>query len=66
MFRVIYICSECFFTILMVNNKKKCQNNVRMVWAQKEVIMCCFVTFASFRVKIPKLFIVIFLSRAAK
>jgi len=50
----------------MVNNKKKCQNNVRMVWAQKEVIMCCFVTFASFRVKIPKLFIVIFLSRAAK
>jgi len=27
------------------------KNNVRMIWVQKEVIMCWFVPFASFRAK---------------
>jgi len=47
----------------MGNNKKMSENNVRMVWVQKEVIMCWFVTFASLRAKLPKLLTVIFLSR---
>ena len=51
MFRVMYIYSERFLTILIGNNKKMSENNVRMVWVQKEVIMCWFVTFASFRAK---------------
>jgi len=50
-FRVMYICSEHFLTILMVNNKKMSRNNVWTVWVQKEVIMCWFVTVASFRAK---------------
>jgi len=58
----MYICSERFLTILMGNNKIMSENNVWMVWVQKEVIMCCFVTFASFRAKQPILLIVIFLS----
>jgi len=59
----MYICSERFLTILMGNNKKMSENNVRMVWVQKEVIMCWFVTFASLRAKLPKLLTVIFFSR---
>jgi len=27
------------------------ENDVHMVWVQKQVIMCWFVTFGSFRVK---------------
>jgi len=50
-FRVMYIYSEHFLTILIGNNKKMSVNNVRMVWVQKEVIMYWFVTFASFRAK---------------
>jgi len=38
------------------------QNDVHMVWMQKQVIMCWFVTFRSFRPKWPKLVSVIFLS----
>jgi len=34
-----------------------------MVWVQKQVITCWFVTFASFRAKWLKLLTVIFLSR---
>jgi len=50
-FRVMYICSKRFLTILMGNNKIRSENNVWMVWVQKEVIMCWFVIFASFRAK---------------
>jgi len=50
-FRVIYICSERFLAILTGNNKIMSEDNVSMVWVQKEVIMCWFVTFASFRAK---------------
>jgi len=35
----------------MGNNNKITQNNVEMVCVQNEVIMCWFVTFASFRAK---------------
>jgi len=38
------------------------ENDVHMVWVQKQVIICWFVTFASFRAKWPKLVTVIFLS----
>jgi len=31
------------------NNNKMTENDVRMVWVQKQVIMCWFVTFESFR-----------------
>jgi len=51
LFRVIYICSERFLAILTGNNKIMSEDNVSMVWVQKEVIMCWFVTFASFRAK---------------
>jgi len=27
------------------------KNNVHKVWVQKQVILCCFVTFGSFRAK---------------
>jgi len=59
----MYIYSERFLTILIGNNKKMSENNVRMVWVQKEVIMCWFVTFASFRAKWRKLLTEILLSR---
>jgi len=39
------------------------ENDVPIVWVQKEVIMCWFVTFASFHAKWLKLLTVIFLSR---
>ena len=52
-----------FLTILMGKNNKITENNVWMVWVQKQVIMCWFVTFASFRFKWPKPLTVIFLSR---
>jgi len=35
----------------MGNNNKMTENDARTVWVQKQVIMCCFVTFASFRFK---------------
>jgi len=38
------------------------ENDVHMFWVQKEVILCWFVTFGSFRAKRPKLVTVIFLS----
>jgi len=38
------------------------ENEVNMVWVQKQVIMCLFVTFVSLRAKRPKLVTVIFLS----
>jgi len=49
----------------MGNNNKMNENDVQMVWVQKQVIMCWFVTFGSFRAKWPKLLTVIFLSRIA-
>jgi len=36
--------------------------DVRKVWMQKQVLMCWFVTFGSFRAKWPKLVSIIFLS----
>jgi len=39
------------------------KNDVRMVWVQKQVIMCWFVSFGSFRVKRYKLLTDLFLSR---
>jgi len=62
-FRVLYFCFEHFLTILMGNNNKMTKNDVRIVWVQKQVIKCWFVTFASFCAKWPKLLTVIFLSR---
>jgi len=35
----------------MGNNNKMTESHVQMVWVQKEVIMCWFVTFESFRAK---------------
>jgi len=37
------------------------ENDVDMVWVQKQVIMCWFVTFGSFRAKWTKLVTLIFL-----
>jgi len=34
--------------MLMGNNNKMTENDVSMVWGQKQVIMCWFVNFASF------------------
>ena len=51
-----------FLPILMGNNNKMTENDVRIVWVQKQFIMCCFVTFASFRFKWPKILTVILLS----
>jgi len=39
------------------------ENDVRLVWVQKQVIMCWFVTFTSLRAKWLKLLAVIFFSR---
>jgi len=33
----------------MGNNNKMTENYVSMVWVQKQVIMCWFVNFATFR-----------------
>jgi len=60
---VLFFCSEHFLTILVANNIKMTENDVHMVWVQKQVIMCWFVTFVSFRAKRPKLLTVIFLRR---
>jgi len=49
--RGLYFCSEHFLTILIGNNNKMIENDVPMVWVQKQVIKCWFVTFASFRAK---------------
>jgi len=38
------------------------ENHVNRVWVQKQFIMYSLVTFASFRAKLPKLVIIIFLS----
>ena len=38
------------------------ENDVHMVWLQKQVIMCWFVTFGSFRAKGPKPLTFMFLS----
>jgi len=62
-FRVLYFCSEHFLTILMGNNNKMTENGVSTVWVQKQVIMCWFVNFLSFRANWLKLLIVIFISR---
>jgi len=35
----------------MENNNKMIENDVDMVWVQKQVIMCWFVTFGCFRAK---------------
>jgi len=35
----------------MGNNKKMTENDLDMVWVQKQVIMCWFVAFGSFRAK---------------
>jgi len=49
-------------TIVVGNNNKMTENDVHMLWVQKQVIMCWFVTFGSFCAKSPKLMTVIFLS----
>jgi len=33
----------------MENNNKMTKNDVQMVWMQKQVIICWFITFESFR-----------------
>jgi len=38
------------------------ENDMSMVWVEKQVIMCWFVTFGNFRAKWPKLVTVIFFS----
>jgi len=48
-FRILFICFEHFLTILVGNNNKMTEKNVYIVWVQKQVIMCSFVTFGSFR-----------------
>jgi len=58
----MFFCSEKFLTILVGNNTKMTENDVHMVWVQKQVIMCWFVSFGSFRAKSLKLVTVIFLS----
>jgi len=50
-FRVLFFLSKHFLTILVGNNNKMTENDVHMVWVQKQVIICWFVTFASFRAK---------------
>jgi len=60
-FRVLLFCSEQFLTILVWNNNKITENDVHMVWVQKQVIMCWFVKFASIRANWLKLVRVIFL-----
>jgi len=50
-FRVAYFCSEKILTIFMGNDNKMTENDVQMVRVQKQVIMCWFVTFGSFRAK---------------
>jgi len=47
----------------MENNNKMSENDVSMVLVQKQVIMCWFVIFASFRADWLKLLTVIFISR---
>jgi len=47
----------------MGNHSKMIENDLCMVWVQKEVIKCWFVPFSSFCVKWLKLLTVIFLSR---
>jgi len=44
----------------MENNNKMTKNDVRMVWVQKKVIMCWFVTFGSFRAQKHKVLTGIF------
>jgi len=46
----------------MGKNNKMIENHVQIVCVQKYVMMCYFVTFASFDAKWPKLVTVIFLS----
>jgi len=46
----------------MENNNKMAENDLWTVWMQKQVIMYWFVSVASFRSKLPKLLIVIFLA----
>ena len=43
-------------------NNKMTKKDVRMVWEQKQVIMCWFVTFGSFRADRPELLTGIFFS----
>jgi len=51
--RVLFFRSEHFLTIFMTKTNKMTENNVRVVWMQKEVIMCLFVTSESFRAYRP-------------
>jgi len=62
-FRVLYFCYEHFLTILMGNNNQMSENDVSMVWVQKQVMMCWFVNFTSFRANWLKILAVIFISR---
>jgi len=59
----MFFCFEHFLTILVENNNKMTKNDVRMVWVQKQVILCWFVTFGSFRAYRPELLTGIFFSR---
>jgi len=62
-FRVLYFCYEYFLTILIGNNNKMSEDDVSMVWVQKQVIMCWFVNFENFRANWLKLLTVIFINR---
>jgi len=46
----MYFCFE-HLTLLIENNNKMTETDVGKVWMEKQVIMCWFVTFESFRVK---------------
>jgi len=46
---VLYFGYKQFLTVLMENNNKMTKNDEQIDWVQKEVIMCWFVTFGSFR-----------------
>jgi len=47
----------------MINKNKITENDVRMGWVQKQVMMCWFVNSGTFRAKWLKLLTVVFFSR---
>jgi len=47
--KVLYFGYKKFLTVLMENNNKMTKNDEQIVCVQKEVVMCWFVTFETFR-----------------
>jgi len=47
--KVLYFGYKHFLTVLMENNNQMTKNYEQIVWVQKEIMMCWFVTFGSFR-----------------